>query len=221
MAQPKVIKYELEGLVLGLREKGRSNEQMAEACSAELAARGIRDSLTKKAVERYLATLDRASVAPAHAPAAAAANATLAVDVAHNLQLLDGTLRRWLDEAEKAVTPMRGVLWDPYAQKPADAGGVRRAARDEEWGEDLMAQVVDVFVPDWQARLGTAKELRQHAEAVANILQRVHDAEQVQAFQEAVMEAIGEASPDVAAAVIGKLRDKQQVRRAALLGAAA
>jgi hypothetical protein len=52
-----------------------------------------------------------------------------------------------------------------------------------------------------------------------DLMQRVHDAEEVKAFQESVQDAIREASPEVAAAVIAKLRERQSIRKAALLGA--
>jgi ABC-type Fe3+-hydroxamate transport system substrate-binding protein len=75
---------------------------------------------------------------------------------------------------------------------------------------------VTVFIPDWHARLGTAKEVRQHAEAVANLLERIHNAAQVEAFQKAIVEAIREADPATANVVLGKMRELQAARTLAV-----
>jgi hypothetical protein len=50
-------------------------------------------------------------------------------------------------------------------------------------------------------------------------MQRVHDAEEVRAFQEAFVETIREVEPEVAAVMLAKLREKRSVRNAAILGA--
>jgi hypothetical protein len=61
-----------------------------------------------------------------------------------------------------------------------------------------------VLVVDWHARKVAASELRGLLKNYADLMGRIHDAEQVQAFQESVLDAIREASPEVAAAVIAQ-----------------
>lgn len=235
MPQSKVIKYELEDVVMDARRGGRSNAQMATACNDNLAGRGIEDTLTSKAVERYLATLDRATVPAAHQPQAAQANAMLAVDVAARINLLDERVKGWLDEVENAVTQMRGVLWDPYLQAPAHPKAAQEsAALLAESLSDVMEYLPDavtrelrswvspvpVFVPDWHARTAVARELRETAKTVVDLMERIHNAEQIAAFQEEVVIAIRAADEPTAKRVIDALRGRQTIRRAALLGAA-
>lgn len=232
--QSKVQRYELEGLVVDGRKAARTVRQIAEACNAQLVKQGIEDSLTPKSVERYLSTLDEATVAPAHSPVAAEANATVAIDYGKRLRRLDELLGKWLDEAEGAVQPMRGVLWDPYQQSPADPETARDHASELAEGmqdaielldTDTAAQLRDwirpvtVLVPDWQARTSVSREMREHLKAYADLMARIFDAQQVQAFQQSVVEAIEEASPEVAHLVLAKLQSKQSIQRAALLGA--
>jgi hypothetical protein len=127
---------------------------------------------------------------------------------------------------------MRGVLWNPYRQEPTDpqlaretpASSSRTSASSSSSRPDALKNItewvkpVPVLVADWHARKVAASELRGLLKMFGDLMQRVHDAEQVQAFQEAMMESIREASPEVAAAVIANLRKRQTVRRAAILG---
>lgn len=228
--QSKVVRYELEDVILEARRRGRSVAQITQGCNDALAARGVKDTLTTRAVERYLATLDEATVPPAHAPAAAEANATIAIDYGKRLNRLDELLGKWLDEAEQAVQPMRGVLWNPYRQEPADPQDARDDAAKfaenlEDLDPDIAAELrewvrpVTVLVPDWHARTAVSREMRGHLKEYADLMARIHDAQQVQAFQESVLEAIQEAAPEVAHRVVAKLQEKQTIQRAALLGA--
>lgn len=190
----KVIKYELEDLVLDARRRGRSNAQIAGECNEQLVKAAVKDTLTAKAVERYLATLDRATVPEAHQPQVAAENARLAIDVAERMGLIDGRLRSWLDEAEDSVIEyMVGHGEGAYTQTR----------------------------PDWHARLGVAKQLRQVVETVVNILERIHNAEQIAAFQEELVQVIRDADPETAKLLIERLQARQSVHRAALIGAPA
>jgi hypothetical protein len=187
--QSKIVKYELEKLVIDGRRRGRSHAQIAVACNTRLAGT---DSITTKAIERYLARLDRETVPAAHQPQVAGENARLAVDVAARLNLLDGKLTAWLDEAETAV--------------------IHRWVGGGETGE-----VVESI--DWQARTSVARELRQATEAVVNLLERVHNAERIEAFQVAVVQAIRDADPDTARRVVVTMERHEALRAAALLGA--
>lgn len=194
MAHGKVVKYELEDLVLGLRRQGRNREQIAEACNQALDDRDIDDDLHPSAIDRYIASLDRESVPEVHRPQAAAKVArVLRVDVIDRMNSLDELLAGWLDEAKSA-------------EKTVQVG----------YGETATYETV----PDWHARAAMSREMREHVRAVGELLERVYNAEQVQAFQESVTEAIREASPETAQAVLAKLRDRQSLRARALLGEA-
>lgn len=210
--QSKIAKYGLERMVFELRKDGFFPKAIAELCNAELEDRGVADSVTSKAVERHFRALDGASAPEVHAPRAVEANATLAVSVADRLGLLDEHVSRWIVEADRAVKPMHGVVYDVNTEQIVSD---RFAPEGEEPDENAC---VPVFVADWHARGTAARELREATKAVADILARVHDVEQVQAFQQSVMEAIGEASPEVAHKVLEKMREKQSIRRAHLLG---
>lgn len=219
MAQPKIIKLGLEDVILESRRARRSLDGMTEDANAELARRGQADTVTKSTVKRWLASIDVASVSHAHDPEIAEQNARVAIDVYDRLQGLDVILQGWLKEAAEAVTPMKGVLWDPHLQAPADRHRALEAEQhlvDEyrEGGDDVPEYVraVSVLIPDWGARLGTAKEVRQHAEAVTNLLERIHNAAQVDEFQRAMLEAIREADPGVANRILEKLRGLQAAR---------
>lgn len=221
--QSKIVKYSLTTFVLDLRERGKTAKQIAAAVNDELAHLGVDDSVDTagRAIERHFATLDAASVAPAHQPLTAERNAGLAVDVAARLGLMDEHLVKWMHEADLAAKPIVGVVYDVLHQKiktPDDMG--RDQAIDPDLADaDEDHPCVQVYEIDWQARTSTSRELRELVKTVADVLQRVHDAGQVQAFQQAVMEAIMEASPEVAAAVVAKMREKQSIVRAHLLGA--
>lgn len=205
------MKYGLEQLVFAQRERGQSAAQIAAMCNDELVHQGVADTLTSKAIERYFASLDKASVPVAHSPQVAEDNAVLAVNVAARLGLLDGKLTKWIEEADLAVTPMKGVVYDVHTQTVISEQYAR--------SDGFEGEVVDVLVPDWQARGIASRELREALKVVADVLQRVHDAEEVRAFQMAVSQAIAEASPEVAQAVLLKMRENRSIRRSILLGA--
>ena len=192
MAQPKIIALGLEDLVVDARGRGRSLQQIADELNAELQRRDVAARVSKKSVERYLATLDEATVPAAHAPQAAEANAVIAIAFGDRLTRLDHLLARWLEEAETATTTVQVGYGDNASHET---------------------------VPDWRARTSVAREMRELLKVYADLMQRIHDAEQVRAFQESVVEAIREASPEAATAVLEKLRARQSIARASLLGA--
>lgn len=232
----KVVALGLEEVVLAAREEGLSLERIRDRCNETLKGAGETATVSKPAIERYLRSLDKASVAPAHQPQLAQRNAELSIDFAGRMNALDEKLGRWIEEVDAAVTPMRGVLWDPYAQTPLPTKEAQDRHRDEldrlgdaldymsgDQAEQMKNWIapVDVFVPDWQARVKVAGELRKLLEVYADVMGRIHDAQQVADFQSSVHDAIAEASPEVAQAVVAKMRAKRDARKAALLGAAA
>lgn len=150
------------------------------------------EPFTSKSIDRHLATVDRASAVEAHVPETAAENARLAVDVAERLNLLDTTIGKWLADVEDA-------------ERVTVVGS----------GQDAY----EVRTPDWAARTAVSRELRETAKTVVDLLERVHNAEQIELFQQSVVAAIRAADPDVARKVLEAMRDHHSIRRAALLGA--
>lgn len=187
----KILDLGLEEQVLASREQGEGLDKTVVRCNQELARRGVESTVSKSTVKRYLASLDRATVPVAHQPQVAQENARVAIAFAERLNRLDQLLGRWLDEAQDA-------------EKIVVVGS----------GETAY----EVRSPDWHARTGIAREMRGLLATYTDLMQRVHDAEEVKAFQESVVDAIREASPEVAAAVLAKLRERQSVVKASLLG---
>jgi hypothetical protein len=211
----KILDLGLEDMVLASRSEGEGLDRTVVRCNQDLARRGVEQTVSKSTVKRYLASLDKATVPVAHQPQVAQQNAAVAIAFADRLNVLDAKLGRWLDEAERAYTPMHGVLYDQSSGEVMDASQARQLLRDE----SISGPLVKVLIVDWQARLGAAREMRGLLGTYTDLMQRVHDAEEVKAFQESVLDAIREASPDVAAAVLAKLRERQSIVKASLLGA--
>jgi hypothetical protein len=229
----KIMRLGLEQLVVDARGNGLDLAEIVKMCNELLRARGEGETVSKSTVKRYLTRLAPGTAAAAHEPTVAGANAAVAIAFAQRLNTLDEKLGRWIEEADQAVTPVTGVLWDPYLQAPvkADLARANAAAMRESLAElaflapDALGKVdewiapVQVLVVDWHARKAMSSEMRRLLATYTDLMQRVHDAEEVKAFQESVQAAIREASPEVAAAVIVKLRERQSIRKAALLGA--
>lgn len=229
----KVIELGLEDTVVQARAQAKGLAAIVVACNQELARRGVEQTVSKSTVKRYLAQLAPGTAAAAHEPTVASENASVAIAFASRLNDLDEKLGRWIDEADTAVMALTGVLWDPYLQAPVKDNLAREnaAAMRESLAElaflapDALSKVdewiapVPVLIVDWRARKAMSSEMRRLLATYTDLMQRVHDAEEVKAFQEAVQDAIREASPEVAAAVIAKLRERQSIRKAALLGA--
>lgn len=236
----KIIELGLEHVVIAARNEGKGLDAIVRACNDWLQREGpAATSVSKSTVKRYLAALTPGTVAAAHEPTVAVENARVAIEFAERLGALDRTVRKWLDEADAAVTPMRGVLWDPYAQEPMPPKEAAESRDDlltkmrDDVGGDLSeyfsADVlkvlrehiapVTILVQDWHARKVAASELRGLLKVFADLMQRVHDAEEVRAFQEAFVETIRDVEPEVAAVMLAKLREKRSVRNAAILGA--
>lgn len=72
--------------------------------------------------------------------------------------------------------------------------------------------------PNWGAILGVIRESREQTKLWVDVMDRVHNAEQVARFQAEVMSAIDEADPVTATRVRASLRRRHALRRAALAG---
>lgn len=82
MARPcKIVQLQLERECLRARNAGRTAIETADALNDTLRRRESKETVSRTAVERYWATLDEASVAPAHQPQVAQRNARTAGDV--------------------------------------------------------------------------------------------------------------------------------------------
>lgn len=229
----KIIELGLEHVVIQARAEGKGLDATVVVCNQDLARRGVEATVSKSTVKRYFAALAPGTAAALHEPTVAREHARIAIAFGERLNDLDERLGRWIEEADHAVTPMRGVLWDPYLQAPvktelAQANASEMADRLGELeflAPDILGKVsewvspVPVLIVDWHARKAMASEMRRLLATYTDLMQRVHDAEEVKAFQESLVDAIREASPDVAAAVIAKLRERQSIRKAAILGA--
>jgi hypothetical protein len=188
----KIMELQLEQTVVDARAAGKALDGIVVLCNQDLARRGVEQTVSKSTLKRYLARLAPGTVAAAHEPTAARANAHVAIAFAERLNRLDQLLGMWLEEAVDA-------------QQPVTVGS----------GDSATVEMV----PDWRARGIMAREMRGLLGTYTDLMQRVHDAEEVKAFQESVLDAIREADPNVAAAVIAKLRERQSIRKAAILGA--
>lgn len=189
--QGKVVKLGLEEVVLSSRERGRSLAQIAADCNAALRAQRSKDTVSKPAVERYLATLDKASVAPAHQPQLAERNARTAIDFAGDLHGLRDKVSGWLEEADTATrTVMVG------------------------YGESAYTEIE----PHWDARTKVAREFRELLKLYADVMERVANAQHVQEFQRIIFDAIKDADAETANKILASLRKVREARQAGMLG---
>lgn len=147
-----------------------------------------KDTIGKRALETYLAKLPATTVAVIHDPDTTEVVREQVSAFADQFAKLNTLTNTWLDEAGKA----------------------RITAFNDHGTVDLG--------PDWNARAKIAKELREQLKLMGDTMERIYNAEQVKLFQDSVLESISEASPEVAQAIRTKLREKTEVRKAALLG---
>lgn len=89
----------------------------------------------------------------------------------------------------------------------------------DELMEDALAEQ-DVFSGgrNWTAIIGVIQEARRQSTLYVDVMEKVYNAQQIATFQEVVMDAIREVDPEVARAIQRKLREKLDMRKAALLG---
>lgn len=239
MGRPlKIVKHHLEEQALQARRDCVPIDQIALQLTQALLDQGVDEEVSPSAVKRYFASLDERAIPAVHEPKLAAENARLATSLEGRFQRLEELLTTWIEEAHLAVTPMRGVRWDPYSQEPAAPNSAYAAAEflgkqledafgplSEFMDEKLQAKVreaimpVQVMVPDWQARTSVSRELREYLKAITDLMERIYSATQVQAFQETVLAAIEDADKPTATKITQALQGVQAARRAALLGA--
>lgn len=141
------------------------------------------------------------------------------------------TLRRFIDklpEAQVVAVHMPEVAQEMGRQVRSFSDQFTNLNEIVEgWLEDVKnsklttvtehGEVVDLG-PDWNSRVKVARELREQIKLIADVMERVYNAEQIKLFQESVLEVISEASPEVASAIRDKLKERTDIRRAALLG---
>jgi hypothetical protein len=82
----KIVQLGLEKDALSLRDQGRTLREIADALTQQLARAGSDETVSYPGVERYFASLDRATVAVAHRPQVAAENAAVSIDVAQRIR---------------------------------------------------------------------------------------------------------------------------------------
>jgi hypothetical protein len=188
----KIVQLGLERQAIAARNAGMTGREARDRLNAILKRRGEVKSVTDRAVERYWATLDGASIAPSHQPQLAERNADLAINIGGNLSELSECVRGWFEEAKEArVTRVVKGNDEPEA---VDCG------------------------PDWPVRLNTAREFRKLLRFSADILERIYNIENIRVFQETVLEAVGEASPEVQREIKRRFEGKREIVRARLLG---
>jgi hypothetical protein len=196
MARPtKIVQQKLEDKALQGRSQGLSAQATADSLNEILRRRGSSETISQKAVERYFARRDRASIAPPHQPQNAEQNAALAINVGADLQQLATVVSGWFAEAEQA----------------------RRTVLPDATDENQSPEPIDLG-PDWQVRLSAAREFRETLKFAADVLERIYNAEQIQVFQAAVMKCVAAADPVVASEIRRRLSERQEMVRAHLLG---
>lgn len=192
-SQHKVAKFGLEEVVREGLVDGKRQADILEDLNTELVIqhgrkKGKPPSISKAALERYLASIPEGTVAALHGSGLAAENASIALDFATRFRKRMATLEGWLADVDAAERTMT------VDGKEVNLG------------------------PDWQARKAMMSEERRWMQLYVDLMERLYNAEQVQQFQEAVMEVIREADPETAQKVARALQSKRQLRAAAILG---
>jgi hypothetical protein len=192
----KVVKLQVEDVVREGLADGKTYPEILDDVNGELAVRhdgkkGAPPKVSSSALERYIASLPEGTVPALHSPDVASANARLALDFEQRFQARMHTLGEWLTEVDTARLTMQ-------------KDGV----------------TIDLG-PDWQARKAMMSEERRWLQLFVDLMERLYNAQQVQMFQEAVMEELREADPELAQRVVARLQAKVTTRAAALLGGVA
>lgn len=193
MASHKVVQLGVEDVVREGLADGKTQPEILEDVNMELVVRhdrkkGKPPSVSRAALERYLASLPEGTVAALHGANIAEANAALALDFSKRFTERMETIARWLEQADTAERTME-----------ANGETVKLGA-------------------DWHARKAMMSEERRWMQLYVDIMERLYNAQQVRDFQESVMEVLREAEPKLAQAVAAKLQAKQIGRASAILG---
>jgi hypothetical protein len=186
-----IIALDLEQEALEARNTGKTVEQATNQLNSVLEQRDteMEHRITPSSLERYWASLDKESVAPAHRPQLAAENARVAATLGTDLQDLHDRISRWLDQAEDA----------------------------KQWVYDKDGEVIGEDI-DWRARTSVAKEFRETLKFTAEMLERIYSMENVKLFQNTVLETVAKVDPDIRQEIIQRFSMNQQISRAHLLG---
>jgi hypothetical protein len=131
------------------------------------------------------------------------------------------TVERYLAGLDKATVP---VAHRPQAavQNAQLVVDVAQRTRDALLKLDKLLPAAEREVTpagrkNWAAILGVLRESREHVRAYADLLERVHNAEQIAAFQQSVLDALQEASPETRARFDQLLARRQGVVAARLM----
>jgi hypothetical protein len=124
-------------------------------------------------------------------------------------------VERYFAGLDKATVPLahRPQAAVANAQLVVD---VAQRTRDSLLRLDQLLPVAEAEVTaaggkNWAAILGVLRESREHVRAYADLLERVHNAEQIAAFQQSVVDALQETSPDLRARFDQLLAERQGV----------
>lgn len=205
MGRPnRIVELELEDVVKHGLNESKSRPQILVMLNEELADRFSEEprkprAITLSALDRYLARCGQATVELAHTPQRAKENAGFAVNFEERFM---DSLKR-LDAMLTAFDDLLGIR-----QEDEDGEAVPRAERA-------------VLVANLSAgQVNVLREHREHLKLFADLMERIHNAKQIERFQRTAMAVIGEAAPEVQREIERRMREDQDGRRAALLGMA-
>jgi hypothetical protein len=185
----RIIALGLEHDALALRNGGKTADQATAHLNETLALRGAGDQVARSVVERYWASLDKESIAPAHRPQVAEENARVGVTIGSDLQSLRDEIAQWMQEASNAKSFV--------------------------YGKDGAVVAEDI---NWSARTSVAREFRETLKFTADVFERIYNMENIRIFQQTVLETIAEASPELQREVKRRFEANQQIVRAQMLG---
>lgn len=198
--QSLIDRHELGDIALGMKHEGKDLEEIRFALNQELESRGETDRIAnRRTLIRWFSHVpDEAML---HRQKVAQTNVVRTVNVLGKTVGMIERLEQWVEQAEsEGGDPLLDDDGNPVLDdegKPVMQGG-----------------------PNWYARLGTARELRNHVAFYADVMERLWNAEQIEAFQETVLSVISDVDPSVAAEIRRKLRERESIRRSILAPAA-
>lgn len=181
-----------------MKDEGASAEEIRHRLNMILEAKGSDDRITdRRTIVRFMVKIP--STALAHRADIAEKGVVRTVNVMDKTVTMIERLEGWVVEAERQGMGL-------------DADG--NPLTDED-GEPITPE------PNWYARLGTTRELRNQLQFYADIMERLWNAEQIQQFQETVMSVIADVDPEVAAEIRKRLQEREAIRRSILAPRAA
>lgn len=194
MASPhKVVKLQVDDVVREGLADGKTYAEVLDDVNGELAVRhggkrGRPPTVSLSALERYIGSLGEGAAPALHSREVAEANARIVLDFEARFQKRMATLDTWLEEVETAGRSMQ-----------------------------VNGATVDLG-PDYSARKAMMSEERRWMELFVDLMERLYNAQQVQQFQDSVMEVLRDADPKLAQEVAARMQAKVTTRAAAILG---